>query len=230
MLGKYSQPTVEPFQFLEIGFESGDGRSTFKEFLPKAEIHSLELSCLPAGPRNEGKWPWGNFAEKHTDYETLRKTNRLHCGEIGDVNFLHEVWETHMKRNDSPPLKIVVEDGSKQSKDMAQSVFYWFPRIAPGGTMVIENIQGTKEANWFRARFLPKMMSDLHFCGNPKEGNETLFFPTLQPFLESVSCEMHICMFGRNEKPATNPSLELSTTPKDVWSEEGLVEIWGKNN
>jgi hypothetical protein len=230
MLGKYSKPTMEPFQFLEIGFNQGDGRDTFKEFLPKAEIHSLEISCLPEGPRVEGKWPWGNFAEKHQDYATLLKTNRLHCGELGNVTFLDKVWTTHMKREDSPPLKIVVEDGTKLANDMAQSVFYWFPRIEPGGIMVIEDIQPVKETNWFRARFLPKIMSDLHYCGDPKQGNDTLYFPAIQPFLESVSCEMHICMLGRNEKPATNPSLELSTIPKDVWSDEGLITTWGKKS
>jgi hypothetical protein len=226
-MGKYSKMSAEPFQFLEIGFFNGAGADTYREFFPRAEVHSLEIACLPEGPAAEGKWPWGNFAAKHKDYETLRQTNRLHCGDASDVTFLDKVWNTHMKRPDAPPLTIVVDDGSHLAAHMAQSVFYWFPKIQPGGLMVVEDVQPIMEANWFRTRFLPKMMSDLHFCGDPKQPNDTIHFPTIQPLLASIHCEMHICVFGRNDEPAVELSLELSTTPADSWNDQILLNSWG---
>ena len=70
---------------------------------------------------------------------------------------------------DSPPLKIVVDDGSHLAKHMIYSIFFWFPRIEPGGILIIEDVQPIEEANLFRTQFLPQIMSDLHFCGDPKE-------------------------------------------------------------
>ena len=226
-LGKYSKMSAKPFQFLEIGFFQGAGTRTFRTFFPKGEIHSLEIACLPEGPRAEGKWPWGNFAAKDENYTMLRDTHRLHCGDASNVTFLEEVWTTHMKRPGSPPLTVVVEDGSHLAKHMVQSMFFWFPRIQPGGMLVVEDIQPIQEANWFRTRFLPKMMLDLHYCGDPQEKNDTVYFPTLQPLLGSIHCEMHICIFERNEEPAIELSLDLSKTPGDVWSDEMLVNSWG---
>jgi len=28
----------------------------YTEFLPRGECHSIEISCIPHGPREEGKW------------------------------------------------------------------------------------------------------------------------------------------------------------------------------
>ena len=226
-LGKYSKMSADPFQFLEIGFFKGFGTRTFRTFFPKGEVHSLEIACLPEGPRAEGKWPWGNFAANDKDYTMLRNTHRLHCGDANNVTFLDEVYTTHMKRPNSPPLTIVVEDGSHLAQHMVQSMFFWFPRIQPGGLLVVEDIQPIDEANWFRTRFLPKMMLDLHFCGDPQQKNDTVYFPTLQPLLASIHCEMHICIFERNEEPAMELSLELSKTPSNVWSDEMLLNSWG---
>jgi len=227
-LGKYSKSTAAPFQFLEIGFFNGGGAETYRNFLPNAEVHSLEIACLPEGPREEGKWPWGNFAAKHKDYQMLLDTKRLHCGDANDVNWLDQVWTTHMKRADAPPLMIVVDDGAHLAAHMAQSMFYWFPRIQSRGLMIIEDIQPIQEANWFRTRFLPKIMSDLHYCGDPKQPNDELYFPTLQPLLASIHCEMHICVFERNDEPPIELSLELSTMPGDAFDDERLVGSWGE--
>ena len=100
-----------------------------------------------------------------------------------------------MHRPDAPPLKIVVDDGSHLSWHMAQSVFFWFPRIEPGGLMVVEDIQPIDEANLFRTQFLPQIMSDLHFCGDPEQPPDNPCFPTLQPLLQSIHFEMHIWIF-----------------------------------
>ena len=197
----------EEFQMLEIGFYEGNGYETYRQFLPKAEIHSMEISCLPEGPREEGKWPWGNFAAKNEKwYSHLLRENRLHCGDANDVRWLEEIWQTKMNREDAPPLRVVVDDGSHHALHMVQSVLYWFPRIAPGGFMVVEDIQPIRESNLFRTQFLPQLMSDLHYCGDV---GDDVCLPTIQPLLQGIHCEMHICFFERNMAPA-QPDFPLS--------------------
>jgi hypothetical protein len=228
-LGPYSTDDVEPFQFLEIGFYNGKGYDTYVEFMPNAELHSMEIACIEHGPREEGKWPWDNFAEKNPSYKQYLNAKRLHCGDASDVSFLHKIWTMEMKRDDAPPLKVVVDDGAHLASHMAQSVFFWFPRIEPGGLMIVEDIQPIQEANQFKSQFLPQIMNDLHFCGDPKFPEQPCF-PTLQPLLASIHCEMHICIFERNEEPAMELNITDSTMPKgalDLMSCKALSEQKG---
>lgn len=220
----------ESFQFMEIGYNHGHGYDTYKMFfesVPKAELHSIEISCLEEGPRKEGKWPWGNFAKKNKEYESLLERKLLHCGDASDVDWLYNIWNEHMYRRDnqhngsaseeSPPLKIVVDDGSHLAKHMVYTFFFWFPRIEPGGILVIEDVQPISEANLFRTQFLPQIMADLHFCGDPKQQKDQACFPQLYPFLQSIHCEMHICVFERNDKEAApNLSVEDSKPPPNA--------------
>mmetsp|Transcript_9608 Transcript_9608/g.15997 ORF Transcript_9608/g.15997 Transcript_9608/m.15997 type:complete len:381 (-) Transcript_9608:132-1274(-) len=231
-IGKYSLDTADPFQFLEIGFFNGRGYQTYREFFTdKAEVHSMEISCLPEGKREEGKWPWGNFAKENENYQKYLDEQRLHCVDASNTTYLDNIWRTKMHRPDAPPLMVVVDDGSHLSAHMAQSVFFWFPRIEPGGLLVIEDIQPIVEANLFRTQFLPQMMSDLHFCGDPKQQHDEPCFPLLQKMLHSIHCEMHICIFERNEEPAI-PNLPLSdsTMPANTFKSAmcpSLKDSWG---
>lgn len=218
-LGKFSTQDAEPFQFLEIGYYNGKGFDAYTNYLPRGEMHSMEISCLPEGPRSEGLWPkeWGNFAIKNKKYESLRKARRLHCGDASNYDFLHKIWTTEMKRKDAPPLKIVVDDGSHVATQMAASLFFWIPRIEPGGIFVMEDIQPIEEPNPFRTHILPQLMKDIHWCGDPKL-KDTRCFPDLQPFIFSIHCEMHICAFLRNDKPTIEPDKATSTTPPGAFS------------
>lgn len=212
-VGKFSRDDAEPFQFLEIGFFQGRGFESYMEFLPQAEAHSMEISCIEHGPREEGKWPFDNFAAVNKKwYQTLLDQERLHCGDASDVDFLNKIWTEKMKRPGAPPLKVVVDDGAHIDEHMAQSVLFWFPRIEPGGVLVMEDIQPIPEANRFRTQFLPQLMADIHFCGDPKLPDAPCF-PTIQPLLASIHCELHICVLTRNNEPAQELSLEQSKLP-----------------
>lgn len=215
----------DSFQLLEIGYNLGFGYDTYKKFfstVPGAELHTIEISCIEEGPRKDGKWPWGNFAKENKDYQTLLDKKRLHCGDASDVDWLHRIWNDHIfrQRNSddvSPPLKIVIDDGSHLAKHMIYSIFFWFPRIEPGGILIIEDIQPIEEANLFRTQFLPQIMADLHFCGDPNEHKDQACFPQLYPLLQSIHCEMHICVFERNEEPAVPLlSIEKSKPPPNA--------------
>ena len=144
------------YQFLEIGYSRGAGFDTFTDFAPNAELHSMEVRCESGmtNPRFQG----------------LVDAQRLHCGSAADVKFLERTWTTHMRRPDAPPLMVVVDDGSHAAAHMVASVFFWFPRVAPGGVVIVEDIQPTKAANAFRSKFLPQIMHDLHYCGNKGVG------------------------------------------------------------
>ena len=214
-LGPYSTPETEPFQFLEIGFFNGNGYDTYKEFMPAAEGHSMEISCIEEGTREEGKWPCGNFAAKNKNYQQYLDAHRLHCGDASDLDFLNRIWTTEMKRPDAPPLKMVVDDGSHLSEHMAASMFYWFPRIQPRGLFIMEDIQPIQEADKFRTQFLPLIMADLHFCGDPKWPDEPCF-PTLQPWLALIHCEIHICIFERNDEPEMELDVVQSNMPRSA--------------
>lgn len=213
-LGRFSRNDTEPFQFLEIGFFNGNGFEAYMDFFPRAEAHSMEISCLPSGTREEGKWPFDNFAAVNKKwYQRLLDANRLHCGDASDIEFLDRVWREHMNRPDAPPLKVVVDDGAHVDKHMLQSLLFWFPRIEPGGVLVMEDIQPIPEANKFRTQVLPQLLADIHYCGDPKLPDAPCF-PTIQPLLASIHCEMHICVFERNSAPAQKDfPLEQSKLP-----------------
>ena len=212
LYNRWLQPfsSKENVQFLEIGFYQGKGFESYRQMLPHAELHAIELSCE-------------NEAAKSPRYQELQDANRIHCGDASDLNFLHQIWTTQMKKRGgpdaAPPLQIVIDDASHQAKHMATSLFFWFPRIAPGGILVVEDIQPLHNvgANEFRTHILPQVVKDLHWCGDPNM-KDTRCFPQLQPFLEGVHCEMHICVFIRNSREAIEPSLEESKLPADAFS------------
>ncbi|CAJ1932768.1 unnamed protein product [Cylindrotheca closterium] len=229
---KLARDDAEPFQAVEIGFFHGIGHEALSQFLPKAQVHSLEISCLPEGPREEGKWPWGNFAANSNQYDNLISKKRLHCGDAYSYDFLHSTFSQHIHLPDAPPLRVVVEDGSYQSQDMAASLFFWFPRLEPGGMFFVEGIRpddngGHGPADQFKTHIVPQVMKDLHWCGHSStEEPQTdgggvkdpdLCFPQLQPYLQGVHCEMHICVFVRNNRPAADPPKELSTVPPNAF-------------
>ena len=79
----------------------------------------------------------------------------------------------------------------------------------------MEDIQPIQEADKFRTQFLPLIMADLHFCGDPKWPDEPCF-PTLQPLLASIHCEMHICIFERNDEPEMELDVVQSNMPRSA--------------
>ncbi|GKZ00334.1 hypothetical protein MPSEU_000986300 [Mayamaea pseudoterrestris] len=205
--------SVEPFQMLEIGFQYGRGRDLYQKFMPMAEIHSLEIGCLPNHELSNDN------AKKHPDYQTLIDTNRLHCGDATDYDTLVDVWGKMRASPNAPPLKLVVDDGAHISDHMVKAVFFWFPRMAPGGLLVMEDIEPRPQADTaeFRLHFMPQVFKDIHYCGNPNV-YEQLCFPTLHKYLQSVHCEMHICIFERNDVPAEELSKEDSLPPPHVFN------------
>ena len=228
-LGPYATGNI-PMQFLEIGYFRGAGFEAFTHYLSNnkaAELHSLEISCIEKGPQKEGKWPWDNFGEKHPWYQRLRDENRLHCGDASKYDVLLDTWTNKMKRPDAPPLKVVIDDAAHIAAHMATSLFFWFPRIEPGGILIMEDIQPSNAADDFRLKILPQVMKDIHWCGGKPSAENTIksdsvCFPQIQRLLQGVHCELHVCVFVRNDEPASEPDKEGSTTPKDAFNDDKI--------
>ena len=212
-LAPYATNNSPPVQLLEIGYYKGKGFETYTNYLEKnqkSELHSIELRCDETHAKDH---PW---------YQDLVDKKRLHCGDAAQYSYLHEVWTQHMKRPDAPPLKVVIDDGSHDSKHMATSLFFWFPRIEPGGIMVFEDIQPIVSSNKFRTKILTQVMKDIHWCGGTGHrssviDNDPACFPQISQMLQGIHCEMHICVFIRNNVPAREPNREDSLTPDDAF-------------
>ena len=207
-LEPYTSTNSGPAQILEIGFSYGDSFAAYTQYLApneNAELHSMDIACKIRG-------------KKSSMYQQLIDDEKLHCGDASDYEFLKNIWTNKMKRNgEGPPLKVVIDDGSHMAEHIATSLFFWLPRIEPGGIFVVEDIQPVDFIDKFRTHIIPQVMKDLHWCGGPRLA-DSLCFPTIQPFIHGVHCEMHICVFVRNEKPAVEPSREDSLTPADAFS------------
>jgi hypothetical protein len=121
-----------------------------------------------------------------------------------------------MKRPDAPPLKVVIDDAAHLAEHMAISLFFWFPRLEPGGLLIVEDIQPISEANMFRTHILPQVMKDMHYCGEPSF-EDKMCFPTIQPLLHSVHCELHICVFERNDQPSVEYDEAMSMPPANAF-------------
>jgi len=225
-LGSYSIDGSDPFQFLEIGFFHGKGYETYREFLSDtAEAHSMEISCAP-------DFSGDNYAVGNKNMDKYVNEHRLHCGDASNLDYLHTIWQTEMRRPNSPPLKVVVDDGSHDPTHMVTSMLFWFPRIEPGGLLIMEDIVPARATNLFRTQFLPQIMSDVHFCGAPGEVDHATgpCFPTLQKFLKRIDCEMHICVFERNGTPAEPDfPLEKSVLPDNALDAMKCPVIASKN-
>jgi len=232
-LGQYTTATSDPIQFLEIGFFQGKGFEAYTKYLnnnnnnsqqqqaqqkPHHDLHTMEISCIEEGTQAEGKWPWGNFAEKHPMYQSLLDNHRLHCGDASLYQFLKDTWDTHMHVPDKPPLMVVVDDASHVAPQMTISLFFWLPRLEPGGIFIMEDIQPISEANQFRTHVLPQVVKDLHWCGGKGDNAaaDTQCYPQLANLLQGVHCEMHICVFIRNDTPSYEPNEEESMMPIDA--------------
>jgi len=204
-LKPWTSKTSEEVQFLEIGFSGGAGFAAFVDYLPTAEHHSIELQCDQFPRRQSAPW-----------YASYEEEGRFHCGDSSHVDFLMETYEKMQSATaGAKPLKIVVEDASHMSHHQVAAIFFWFPRIEPGGIMIIEDIQPNRLSWAFRQEFWPQLLWDLHYCGDPLEAfpADAMCFPTLQPLLHSVHCEMHICVLQRNEVPARKSLSRHESTP-----------------
>jgi len=197
-LGPWSTDGTDEFQLVVVAKSAANGMETLSEFLPNSMVHGIFSSC----PQRD---PFENEQFSYDDYEGYQQ-RRIHCLDVRDYQQLKGVWESEMKPMYGYPLKVVVNEGAHRSSwQMAMALFFWFPRLEPQGLFFLEGIQ---ETTTFRKEFLPQLIRDIHWCGSPpldliegseEEANEEQpCFPTIHRLLKSFHCELHICVFERN--------------------------------
>lgn len=208
-LGPFSLDTTDPFLFIEIGFGQGNSVPLFNEFLPRADRHILDIACQnmdKVSPKMAAK------------YKPEMEKGRLHCGSSADFDFLHSVYRKLVtERPDGPPLRVVIEDASHIPSHMAVAVFFWLPRLEPGGLLFLEDIEpnvSTKHGgHGIQSDFMPQLMSDIHYCGDEFLTEDSACFPQIQGLIQSIHCALHICVIQRNDVPASDPPREQSMPP-----------------
>lgn len=102
----------EPLKILEIGVQSGASLRMWKEYFPNAEIFGYDYyDCQP--------------------YEEHRI--KLIRGAQDDVVALEELQKHGV-------FDIIIDDGSHKNMDILICFEYLFPKIAPGGIYIIEDL------------------------------------------------------------------------------------------
>mmetsp|Transcript_12452 Transcript_12452/g.34570 ORF Transcript_12452/g.34570 Transcript_12452/m.34570 type:complete len:399 (-) Transcript_12452:78-1274(-) len=208
-LGHWSREGTDSFLLINVGVSPGDGLNVFREFLPAAEVHGVYSSC-PSCDDTPFSSPSLSPCKKPFSFYHLGRV--AHCIDVRDTTQLQFVWRTEANHHVSP-LKVVVDDGEhKSSMQMAQSIFFWFPRLEPGGMLFLENIQ---ENTRIRRHFLPQLAQDVHWCGDYSSQNGDApkpCFPTIQPLLKSFHCELHICVLERNHVASSIAEQDISAS------------------
>lgn len=212
-LGPYSTDGIEPFQFLEIGFGQGHSVPAFEEFLPRAERHVMDIACTEDRMKNAPPY-------MKARYQKLLDVNRLHCGDSSNFEFLHKIYSSQLRRPDAPPLRVVIEDASHIPQHMAVALFFGLPRIELGGLLIMEdiepNVSNKHGGHGIQTDLLPQIVNDIHYCGDAIKTEDPACFPTIQPLIKSVHCDLHICVFERSQVPASDPPKEVSMPPPNA--------------
>jgi len=208
-LSKDDDDSVKTFSFLEIGFGRGFSVPAWREFLPRADYHVIDIACRDLSTAS---------AEHRPKYEKMIKEGKLHCGDSANFEFLHSVYTKQFKDNN---LKIVLDDASHVPKHMVATVWFWLPRIEPGGFLILEDIEPNVgpqfRAHAIQSDFLPQLINDVHYCGDPSSPEPTPCFPSLQPLVKSVHCDLHVCIIERTELiPAYDPPKAESVPPPNA--------------
>lgn len=210
-LGPMSTDDTEPFAFLEIGFGMGNSVPAWRKFAPKADYHVIDVACQNLDTVSEGH---------RRKYKQMIAEGKLHCGSSDDFAFLHKTYTEQFKSNPAP-LKVVLDDGSHIPKHMVATVWFWLPRIEPGGFLILEDIESNVTpkpiAHGIQSDFIPQLMNDVHFCGDPINPEPEPCFPSLQPLVKSVHCDLHVCLIERTEHiPSYDPPVQDSTPPSNA--------------
>jgi hypothetical protein len=79
-LGPLSRDDTAPFLMIEIGFAAGWSAAAFREFLPRGELHEVEIGCVKEkAAANKNEWIYNAPM-----FSVMRTEGRLHCGSGAD--------------------------------------------------------------------------------------------------------------------------------------------------
>jgi hypothetical protein len=194
-LGPLSHDETDEFLMIEIGFAGGASARAFREFLPRGELHEVEVGCVR--PRTPHYNDWIYDAPL---FSVMRKEGRLHCGSGASRDFMLALLD---KLRRTPA--VVIDDGGHSAEEMIGSFNVLFPRLAACGLFFMEDLQESYRvgAHGFHNKVMRPALDAVHYAAddnavNRLRGNMSSNIVTR---LRSVHCAQHICVFERNDEP-----------------------------
>jgi len=139
----------EPIKILEIGVYYGASLRMWREYFTEAEIHGADLDVERCG---------------EIEGVTLHKLN------VDDVASLEGLCAKH------GPFDIVLDDASHTMKHQQKTFNVVWPRLAPGGLYIIEDLHTS---------FFPKL--DAYSASSNDEHNKTTTFKMVEMLKEGKS-------------------------------------------
>ena len=97
---------------------------------------------------------------------------------------------------------VAIDDGGHGADEMRGSFEYLFPRLAPCGLFVMEDLAESYAVGSFG--FIPtvqRVLDDaLHYDASIPYTTHLRKLPHLADYLASIHCFKHLCVFYRNDK------------------------------
>ena len=195
-LGPLSHDDTPEFLMIEIGFAGGSSARAFREFLPRGELHEIEVGCVRPKTPHYNDWIY-----EAPLFSIMRKEGRLHCGSGASRDFMLAL----LAKLDRAPA-VVIDDGGHSAEEMIGSFNLLFPRLAPCGLFFMEDLQESYrvgERDGFHVKVLRPALEALHYAADDAavRGLRGNMSTAIVSRLRAVHCAQHICVFERNDAP-----------------------------
>lgn len=112
----YERVLNDPKQMLEIGVDRGGSLQMWREYLPSTKVVGLDINPRAAV------------------YDDPERRIHVRIGDQTDDRFLQRVLD------EFGTFDTVLDDGGHTPKQMISSFRYLFPRLAPGGVYLVEDV------------------------------------------------------------------------------------------
>ncbi len=112
----YQAALARTERMLEIGVDRGGSLRMWREHMPAATVVGLDINPESA------------------QYDDPEHRIHVRIGDQGDTRFLGDVID------ELGPFDTVLDDGGHTPKQMIGSFRYLFPRLAPGGVYIVEDV------------------------------------------------------------------------------------------
>jgi hypothetical protein len=179
----------------EIGVFSGGSLRMWRDwFGPGAQIHGIDID--PAC----------------RSYESLGVT--IHIGDQGDLGF----WDGF--RRAVPRLDVLIDDGGHLPEQQATTLEKVLPHLAPGGTLIIEDVHGDNNAF---TSYMEVLVTKLHAQRQRPDG--TVEPSHFQASVEQITLLPYMAVLRKRRFPAPSFGAERRGTE---WQPARVVDSVGR--
>jgi SAM-dependent methyltransferase len=205
----------KPVRLLEIGVQNGGSLEIWKKYLPPgSEIHGVDINenCLRL-----------EFPENV----------HFHLGSAASQDFMSRTFENGM-------FDIVIDDGSHVCTEVLLAFLHLFPRLAPGGIYIVEDLHtsywpgfgGGFRQDGASIEFFKSLADTVnldHISSDALQDFSGLLLssPDFQAMIASVSFYDSVCAVTKFHAPKTEPFLSVLTgkaAPIATYSKEVFLE------